>query len=122
MKKSHPSTQPTHEMIRAASAARLLTTITFLSRILGYGRDMLIAWIFGTGLFTDAFIAAFRIPNIVRRLFGEGAFSMGFIPIYNACLRREGPSGARHLAASAVQISYSFFSVLARTRFRWMDR
>jgi putative peptidoglycan lipid II flippase len=91
-------------MRRAASAARLLTAITLLSRILGYGRDMLIAWIFGTGLFTDAFIAAFRIPNVLRRLFGEGALGMGFIPIYSACLRREGPAAAHRLAASAVQM------------------
>ena len=92
------------EIHRAASAARLLTLMTLISRILGYVRDMLIAWTFGTGLFTDAFIAAFRIPNVLRRLFGEGALSMGFIPIYHACLRREGPSGARRLAASAAQM------------------
>ncbi len=90
-------------MTRAAAAARLLTAITLLSRILGYVRDMLIAWVFGTGIFSDAFIAAFRIPNVMRRLFGEGAFSMGFIPVYNACLKREGPAGARRLAASTVQ-------------------
>jgi putative peptidoglycan lipid II flippase len=65
---------------------------------------MLIAWVFGTGLFADAFIAAFRIPNVMRRLFGEGAFSMGFIPIYTACLRREGAAGAQRLAASTVQM------------------
>ena len=91
-------------MIRAASAARLLTTITLISRILGYFRDMLIAWVFGAGFFSDAFIAAFRIPNAVRRLFGEGTFSMGFIPVYHACRQREGPASARRLAASSVQV------------------
>ncbi len=91
-------------MKRTAAAVRLLTVITFVSRLLGYGRDMLIAGVFGTGVFSDAFIAAFRIPNVVRRLFGEGAFSMGFIPVYDACLQREGPAGARRLAASTVQV------------------
>ena len=91
-------------MTRAASATRLLTAITLVSRVLGYVRDMLIAWVFGTGLSSDAFIAAFRIPNVVRRLFGEGAFSMGFIPVYNACRRREGKAGAHRLAASTVQV------------------
>ncbi|MDJ0990924.1 MAG: murein biosynthesis integral membrane protein MurJ [Desulfobacterales bacterium] len=90
-------------MTRTASAVRLLTAITFLSRILGYVRDMLFAGVFGTGLISDAFIAAFRIPNVVRRFFVEGAFSMGFIPVYHTCLQREGPAGARRLAASALQ-------------------
>ncbi len=91
-------------MARAASATRLLAVITLVSRVLGYVRDMLIAWVFGTGLSSDAFIAAFRIPNAVRRLFGEGAFSMGFIPVYNACRQREGEAGARRLAASTLQV------------------
>ncbi len=82
---------------------RLLTAITLVSRVLGYGRDMLLAGIFGTGLTSDAFIAAFRIPNIIRRFFGDGAFSMGFIPVYNSCLQREGPAGARRLGASTLQ-------------------
>lgn len=72
--------------------------------MLGYLRDMLIAWVFGTGLYSDAFITAFRIPEFLRRLLADGAFGMGFIPIYNACLRREGPVGAERLAASTVQV------------------
>lgn len=55
--------------------------MTFISRILGFLRDVLIARIFGAGIATDAFFVAFRIPNLLRRLFAEGAFSQAFVPI-----------------------------------------
>ena len=54
---------------------------TTISRILGYIRDMVIAHVFGAGLFADAFYAAYRIPNLLRRLLGEGALSASFIPV-----------------------------------------
>lgn len=56
-------------------------SMTFLSRILGFVRDMLIARIFGAGLYTDAFFVAFKIPNLLRRISAEGAFSQAFVPI-----------------------------------------
>lgn len=55
--------------------------MTLISRILGFIRDVLIARIFGAGIATDAFFVAFRIPNLLRRLFAEGAFSQAFVPI-----------------------------------------
>ena len=54
---------------------------TFLSRILGFARDMLIGALFGVSAGTDAFYVAFKIPNFMRRLFAEGAFSQSFVPI-----------------------------------------
>jgi putative peptidoglycan lipid II flippase len=63
---------------------RALATIsgmTLISRILGFVRDVLIARMFGAGMATDAFFVAFRIPNLLRRLFAEGAFSQAFVPI-----------------------------------------
>ncbi len=54
---------------------------TFLSRVLGFIRDMIIAKTFGAGPATDAFFVAFRLPNLLRRLFAEGAFSQAFVPI-----------------------------------------
>jgi putative peptidoglycan lipid II flippase len=59
---------------------------TALSRILGYIRDMLVANVFGAGIFADAFYAAFRIPNLFRRLLGEGAFSAAFVPVFSEYL------------------------------------
>ena len=62
-------------------ALATISSMTFISRILGFVRDMLIARTFGAGMATDAFIVAFRIPNLLRRLFAEGAFSQAFVPI-----------------------------------------
>ncbi|HYG32906.1 MAG TPA: lipid II flippase MurJ, partial [Methylophilaceae bacterium] len=56
-------------------------SMTFLSRVLGFIRDALIARVFGAGVATDAFFVAFKIPNLLRRLFAEGAFSQAFVPI-----------------------------------------
>jgi putative peptidoglycan lipid II flippase len=82
-------------------AAGVVAAATLLSRLLGYARDMAIAWIFGAGIFSDAFIAAFRLPNLLRRLLGEGALNMAFIPVFSDTLSRSGPRAAVSLAATA---------------------
>ena len=53
-----------------------------ISRLLGFARDMVFARIFGADAATDAFFLAFKIPNFLRRLFAEGAFSQSFVPIF----------------------------------------
>src|SRR5947199_6693367 len=58
-----------------------VSSLTLVSRILGFVRDFYIARAFGAGLATDAFFVAFRIPNLLRRLFAEGAFSQAFVPV-----------------------------------------
>lgn len=58
-----------------------VSALTLLSRIAGFGRDWLIAQTFGAGAHTDAFFVAFRLPNLLRRLFAEGAFSQAFVPM-----------------------------------------
>src|ERR1700709_61302 len=63
---------------------KVLATVsgmTFISRVLGFARDAIIARIFGAGLYTDAFFVAFRLPNLLRRVFAEGAFSQAFVPV-----------------------------------------
>ncbi|SMN13095.1 Proposed peptidoglycan lipid II flippase MurJ [Bathymodiolus heckerae thiotrophic gill symbiont] len=62
-------------------SSSIVTAMTFLSRILGLVRDYFVARYFGANGLTDAFLVAFRIPNFLRRLFGEGAFSQAFVPI-----------------------------------------
>lgn len=62
-------------------SAATISGLTLLSRITGLARDILIARAFGAGPLTDAFWVAFRIPNLLRRLFAEGAFSQAFVPI-----------------------------------------
>jgi len=58
-----------------------VSSLTMVSRVLGYARDFFIARVFGAGLATDAFFVAFKIPNLLRRMFAEGAFSQAFVPI-----------------------------------------
>src|ERR1700677_3393512 len=58
-----------------------ISGMTMLSRVTGLLREVLIASIFGASTYTDAFNVAFRIPNLLRRLFAEGAFSQAFVPI-----------------------------------------
>ncbi len=58
-----------------------VSSMTLLSRILGFVRDMVIARLFGAGIDTDAFFVAFKLPNLLRRLFAEGAFSQAFVPV-----------------------------------------
>jgi putative peptidoglycan lipid II flippase len=65
-------------MVRAAAT---VSSLTLLSRVTGLARDILIARAFGAGALTDAFWVAFRIPNLLRRLFAEGAFAQAFVPI-----------------------------------------
>lgn len=59
----------------------IVSSMTLISRLLGFVRDMLIARIFGVDLATDAFFVAFKIPNFFRRLFAEGAFAQVFVPV-----------------------------------------
>ncbi len=59
----------------------VVSAMTLISRILGFVRDMIFARFFGAGIGTDAFFIAFKIPNFMRRLFAEGAFSQAFVPV-----------------------------------------
>ncbi|MCA9031525.1 MAG: murein biosynthesis integral membrane protein MurJ [Planctomycetaceae bacterium] len=74
---------------------RILSVCTLLSRILGLVRDMAVAAIFGGGPVLDAFIVAFRLPNLARQLFGEGALSTAFLPIFVRDMERHGNETAR---------------------------
>ncbi|MDA1132638.1 MAG: murein biosynthesis integral membrane protein MurJ [Proteobacteria bacterium] len=77
---------------------------TLASRIAGFVRDILIAAIVGASMVGDAFFVAFKIPNLSRRLFGEGAFAAGFVPIFSSTLERDGPEAARAFAEDALAI------------------
>src|SRR5512142_1398662 len=82
---------------------RTLTTVsgmTLLSRITGLLRETLKATVFGAGLQMDAFEAAFRLPNLLRRLFAEGAFSQAFVPILAEYRRKRGADETRKLVGN----------------------
>src|SRR3546814_2780781 len=77
---------------------------TLVSRITGLLRDILIAGTFGAGPLTDAFWVAFRIPNLLRRLFGEGAFSQAFVPILGQVRTDHDHEAVRRLLDHVAQV------------------
>ncbi len=81
-------------LLRSAVTVAGMTTI---SRVLGLVRDIVIARAFGAGLGADAFFVAFRIPNLFRRLFAEGAFSLAFVPVLSEYKAKRGEQEAREL-------------------------
>ena len=81
-------------LLRSAS---LVSFLTLVSRVAGLVRELLIASLFGASVWTDAFNVAFRIPNLLRRLFAEGAFSQAFVPLLAATRAREGDDHTRSL-------------------------
>ncbi|MEM6910758.1 MAG: murein biosynthesis integral membrane protein MurJ [Verrucomicrobiota bacterium] len=81
---------------------RSLATVsgfTAMSRVLGFVRDIFLANFLGTKMAADAFVAAFRFPNMFRRIFGEGAFSAAFVPLFGRELEEKG-AGEAELFAS----------------------
>jgi putative peptidoglycan lipid II flippase len=81
-----------------ARAAGVLGFATILSRIMGMVRDMVVSRLFGAGFATDAFFAAFQIPNMLRRFFAEGALTAAFVPTFSECYTQNGEDEARELA------------------------
>lgn len=88
-----------HSLFRSV---RIISVCTLLSRVLGLVRDMMCAGIFGTSMVWDAFTVAFKIPNLFRRLFGEGALSAAFIPVFTEHLEKRGKEDA-----------FAFFNIVA---------
>ncbi|HBO5703173.1 TPA: murein biosynthesis integral membrane protein MurJ [Pseudomonas aeruginosa] len=76
-----------------------VSSITMLSRVLGFVRDTILARIFGAGLATDAFFVAFKLPNLLRRIFAEGAFSQAFVPILAEYKNQQGEEATRTFIA-----------------------
>ncbi len=77
---------------------------TMVSRILGFARDILIAALIGASPVADAFFVAFKIPNLLRRLFAEGAFNLAFVPLYAGHLEKEGEASAKAFAEAALAV------------------
>lgn len=86
-----------HEKKSFLKSAKTVSFCTLLSRVLGLARDIICASFFGTGLVWDAFVIAFKIPNLFRRLFGEGALSAAFIPVFTEYLETRGKSDSMEL-------------------------
>ena len=85
-------------------AAASVSALTMLSRITGLVRDQIGAALFGTSAMMDAFQIAFRIPNLLRRLFAEGAFSQAFVPLLAATRERDGDDATRVLVDAVATV------------------
>src|SRR5579871_4221104 len=86
-----------HKRQSLLRSTSLVSFMTFLSRMMGFLRDMVMAQLFGAQAGMDAFIVAFRIPNFMRRLFAEGAFSQAFVPVLAEYRNRHSAEETRSL-------------------------
>ena len=109
-------------LFKSASTVSLLT---LASRVTGLARDILMASVFGVSAMTDAFWVAFRLPNLFRRVLGEGAFSQAFVPVLAAARATDGDAGAKLVidrvasVLSLVLVLLSMLGVLAAPALVW---
>jgi putative peptidoglycan lipid II flippase len=110
-------------LLRAAS---VVSVLTLASRVTGLLREQLVAYLFGANAFTDAFQVAFRLPNLLRRLFAEGAFSQAFVPILAAWRTQQGDAATRSLIDAVATVlvwalaATSLLGVLAAPLLVWL--
>lgn len=110
-------------LLRAAAA---VSGLTLVSRVTGLVRDVVLARTFGAGVEMDAFNVAFRLPNLLRRIFAEGAFSQAFVPLFSAVMSKEGEEPAKALLSNVVSalfwilLALSVLGVLAAPLLVWV--
>lgn len=100
------------EKSNIARAAGVVGGATFMSRILGFVRDSFIAKLFGAGMAADAFFVAFRIPNMFRRLLGEGSLTSSFIPVFTEYLTHRPKEEAREMANAFFSLALVVLSIV----------
>jgi putative peptidoglycan lipid II flippase len=106
---------PQTTISEAQSVSRAAGTVgfyTFLSRILGLVRDIVVARYFGAGMAADAFFVAFRIPNLLRRLFAEGSLTIAFIPVFTEYLAKRSKADAFELARAVMTLLSAALAVV----------
>ena len=102
---------------KLSKTAGVVSGITFVSRIFGFIRDMFIAMTFGSSIAADAFFVAFRIPNMQRRVLGEGAVASAFIPVFAETLAKKGQQAAQELTANIFNILLILLSLISLALF-----
>ncbi len=85
---------------------------TFASRLLGFARETMMAAALGNGAMADVFYAAFRFPNLFRRLFAEGAFNAAFVPLFSKEIEENGVDGAKRFSEQVFGVLFSFLLVI----------
>ena len=83
-------------------SANVISALTLCSRVLGLVRDCVCSYFFGAGAIWSAFSIAFQVPNLARRLFGEGALSAAFVPVFSETIERDGVESAGRLAGKVL--------------------
>ncbi len=101
------------ENVKVAKAAGIVGAATMVSRVFGVIRDMVIAAFFGASWMTDAFWVAFRIPNMLRRLLGEGSLTISFVPVFTEYLEKKSRQDALELAQNAFTILSVILAVVS---------
>lgn len=115
--------KPPRQSSRLARDSLVVGAATILSRLLGFARDVLIARLLGAGPVADAFLAALRLPNLIRRVLGEGGLNAPFVPLYLAIKAERGEEAARRFAgaaASQLGVMLTGFVALAEIFAPWV--
>src|SRR5690606_12157138 len=99
------------DRVSLARATTAISAFTLLSRILGFVRDMVTTHLLGTSWVNGALQIAWMLPNMLRRLFGEGALAAAFVPAYTRHLTRGSPQSARDLLASVLGALVAFLGL-----------
>ena len=119
-----PSARPLHSpSVSLLRSASVVSIFTLASRVTGLVRELLIAATFGASALTDAFNVAFRIPNLFRRLFAEGAFSQAFVPVLAASRAQHGDEATREVIDSVATVlawSVLLLSILGVMASPWL--
>ena len=89
----------------------IVGSLTFVSRILGYMRDLLIARVIGAGMVSDCFFVAFKLPNLFRRIFGEGAMNAAFIPVVSGVKTNSGKKESDYFFSNIFSILLVFLFI-----------
>ncbi|MEW4489797.1 murein biosynthesis integral membrane protein MurJ [Thalassoglobus sp. JC818] len=126
MSSEEPATEPrlpsSHSDSGVVRNLRMISLCTLLSRVLGLARDIVMASLFGAGTILDLFVVAFRLPNLTRQLFGEGALTAAFLPVFLRDRTEHGDLVARDtMTAVAIALSsfLSLFVLLAEGVLIW---
>src|SRR3954468_21993052 len=95
-----------------ARAAGVVGLAVMCSRLLGLARELILAKLFGAGFGMDAFVSAFRVPNLLRDLFAEGALSTAFVTTFSQKIEKEGDGAAWRLANKVATMAVIALSIL----------
>lgn len=107
-----PADAPQHPRGKLLGKVGIVSAMTGISRLFGLVREIVMAWFFGTSTLQSAFVIAFRIPNLFRRLFGEGALGAAFLPIFVEVERTEGRARAQLFLARILGLLVCVLGVL----------